>query len=378
MKIGILTLPLHSNYGGILQAYALQTVLEKMGHEVDHIQKKPDKGHSFMTMPLVYTKRLLVKIFKNNKVKIFTNPHKKELLIHTHLITFIRRYINVKYIKTLNSLNPEDYDGIVVGSDQIWRRDYYDKKYRNIMLSSNPEDGFLSFAKEWKIKRVAYAASLGFDRWDYTQKETNNIHNLLNQFTGISLREKSGVDLFRINLGMNPMHVLDPTFLLTQDDYNKIIEEEKSKPFKGDVLCYILDDNEKKRNIISDIIKKHSLSPYYINPKVDLNIPVEENILPSVGTWLKGFRDAKYIITDSFHACVFSIIYNKPFIAIGNNGRGLTRFESLLSTFKLNHLLVSENSKDIDLLKDFDWNQVNSVLEIEKKKSIDFLKSSLK
>ena len=108
------------------------------------------------------------------------------------------------------------------------------------------------------------------------------------------------------------------------------------------LFCYVLDRNTIKDNIIKDIAKNMKLTPYYVNANVyDSYSPIKDRIQPAVEKWLYGFRDSDYVITDSFHACVFSIIFHKQFAVIGNEERGMARFNSLLS------LLFSTSFVDI-------------------------------
>lgn len=108
-------------------------------------------------------------------------------------------------------------------------------------------------------------------------------------------------------------------------------------------------------------------------------LPATERIQPAVETWLRGFHDANFVVTDSFHACVFSIIFNKPFIAIGNLGRGMTRFTSLLNRFGLQSRLIADSDKtNFEMPSDIDWDKVNTVLEESRKVSLQYLKNALK
>lgn len=114
------------------------------------------------------------------------------------------------------------------------------------------------------------------------------------------------------------------------------------------------------------------------NPyEYDDSRPVKERIKPSIETWLRGFYDAEFVVTDSFHACVFSILFKKQFIVVGNETRGMSRFYSLLNMFGLEDRLVAENS-DIRLNNDIDYNLVYKKYSELKDASLDFLKQSLK
>lgn len=106
-------------------------------------------------------------------------------------------------------------------------------------------------------------------------------------------------------------------------------------------MTYILNPSSKKTTFINEVAKAKGLIPFSVNnSNVKQTAPIEQRIMPSIEKWLQGFNDAKLVVTDSFHACVFSIIFNKPFIVLGNHERGNARFDSLLKLFDLHDNLV--------------------------------------
>lgn len=337
MKIAILTLPLHTNYGGILQAYALQTVLERMGHEVTVITKDKRVPITTRLLFLSIPKRILSKLC-GKKVDIFrefkwNNTYKK---ISENIAPFIDRYIKQDN-RFLEKIKPTDYDMIVVGSDQIWR-----PKYIHNTLRSSVKNAYLDFAKFWNIGRIAYAASFGTDEWEYSTEETDLIKPLLGKFNSVSVRELSGITLCREFLDTVAELVLDPTLLLSQCDYLSLCSLPMEESNKGILFNYVLDDSQEIDNFIRKVAVEKGLAPKRVGAKIDdRSAPIEERIQPSIENWLMGFKEASLVITDSFHACVFSIIFHKPFIAIGNVSRGLSRFDSLFEQFELqDHLLT--------------------------------------
>lgn len=375
MKVGILTLPLHANYGGILQAYALQTVLERMGHEVVVFQNDYDGIRRFpvTNLPLIWGKRFFRKI-KGSSSPVFLEWQKKrELTIVTqHVQQFINHNIHTYKVEDLTSIPNGEFDVIVVGSDQIWRRSYVCRIWK-----TDIQNVFLRFASEWKIKRVAYAASFGIDRWDYSAKETSECASLVKKFDGISVREDSGISLCSKYFGVKVEHVLDPTMLLSKDDYIKLIEQSRVPKNEGTLFSYILDRNVMIDSFVNRVAADHGMKPYSITLSADYSMPVEKRIKPSVETWLRGFYDAELVVTDSFHGCVFSIIFGKPFIALGNLNRGMSRFNSLLRMFDLEDHLINEvnnysSETKYQLLKD-----IGERLKTLQNESIDFLYGSL-
>lgn len=370
MKIGILTLPLHTNYGGILQAYALQTVLERMGHEVILI----DKG-----WPPHYTLFKNIKIFAKNVIKKFLNRgerlswhrmfgNKEIEAEHSLTFKFVKKYINRKVVPNLYSIREGEYEGFVVGSDQIWREHHY----RPI------ENAFLDFAKDWSVKRISYAASFGTDVWEYSEEQTILCSSLIKKFDGVSVRESDAVNLCKHYLEQDAIHVLDPTLLLSPIDYITNINIENEHKSKGDFLVYILDMTEEKQQIVNYLSEKYHLTPFVVNSKCeDKSQPLSKRIQPPVEQWLRGFYDAKFVFTDSFHACAFAINFNKPFFVFGNKKRGMSRFESLLNTFGLSDRLIqSKSDVEICLCQEIDWVSVNNLLNENRMRSMDFLISS--
>lgn len=340
MKIAILSLPLGSNYGGLLQAYALQTVLQRMGHTVEVCQKIPTSSHSKWIMSLVYVKRIWTKLFKNKHIHILDSQFRKEReIISQNTSKFIDKYFNLKHLKFPSNIGRNDYDAIIVGSDQVWRTRYF-----KTLWLSNIQDAFLGFTKGWDIKRIAYAASFGTDNLkEYTEKEIQLCREALARFCAVSVRESSGITICENKFGKEAVHVLDPTMLLSKEDYISLVKASNVPESPGDLLCYILDPTHFKEEIINKIARDKGLTPFHTCAQEDnYALPLEQRIQPPLEQWLRGFMDAKYVVTDSFHACVFSIIFNKPFLAIGNAKRGLARFNSLLFQFNLQDRLIFE------------------------------------
>lgn len=375
MKIGILTLPLHSNYGGILQAYALQTVLERMGHEVVVFQNDYDgiKRFPIRKLPFIWGKRILRR-FNGNSSPIFLEyQKKKEMPIVTQYIhKFISQNINIYKVGNLNSISKDMFDAIIVGSDQIWRRSYTRRIWK-----TDIQNAFLQFASEWDIRRVAYAASFGIDNWDYTDKETIECSSLAKQFDGISVREDSGLLLCTKYLGVNAEHVLDPTMLLSAEDYINLIERAEVSKNVGSLFSYILDNNSKKTDFVNRLAERHKMKTYGITLSADYSLPIDKRINPSVETWLRAFYDAELVVTDSFHGCVFSIIFGKPFIALGNEKRGMSRFSSLLEMFGIEDNLV-QNINDYSIERSYSLSEdVIYRLSAFQERSLNFLMMSL-
>lgn len=347
MRIAILTIPLNANYGGILQAYALQTTLEKLGnHEVvvldnPYLLKMPPK----FLRPFVYAMRLV-----GRKLGMYHGNIKKEVAKNTYCANtyhFVNTNIHEYYINGLEDIPKDRFDAIVVGSDQIWRSYFF-----HLYFGEMP-DAFLRFTNGWNIKRIAYAPSFGVEKWEYSEAETEECKKYIQKMDAVSCREVEGVEMCKKHLNCDTVkHVLDPTMLLTKDDYQKFVTINKEKT--GKLLVYVMDPTEDKQRLIDTIASKYCLVPNSIY-KSGVKSP------PSVEFWLQQFEDAEFVVTDSFHACVFSIIFGKEFIVYGNKNRGLSRFTSLLRMFGLEDRLILSFDEYID--KEI----VSSITESQKK-----------
>lgn len=373
MKIGILTHYIHYGYGGVLQNYALQTVLKSLNHEPITLRcswgKKNDLFHSIRNMLSLMAHRLL-----NIDTKSITQ--KQDDYITKEVEPFIGQYIKITsnndsaealYNSTIN----ENCDAIIVGSDQIWRRDF-----------PYLEECFLNFTQGLKLKKIAYAASFGVDEWEYDNELTAKCRVLANKFDAISVREQSAIKLCNDYFGVNSEFVLDPTMLLEREIYIKIIEDSGERKSDGELFSYILDKNPSKEEVVNRIAKQLNQRRYECMPEYEtsyLNIirHPQESVYPPITRWLRSIYDADTIITDSFHGTVFSIIFNKPFYVLINKNRGAARFTSLLSLFGLEHRVIN-SSGSVALDQPIDWNRVNLLLDEMKKKSLAFLQNALK
>ena len=378
MKIGILTQPLHANYGGLLQNYALQQVLLRAGHQVETIDWFSPSVNSLHER-LYRIKRYVLSILNPGKYPklryAITEEERKVIQRNTN--HFISSYINhTEKVRSkegfIAKAKEGNYDVYVVGSDQCWRPRY------NVFLSSM----FLDFAKDDKVKRIAYAASFGTDQWEFTPIQMEICAPLAQLFDFVSVREDSGIKLCKEHLGVDAVHVLDPTMLLTKEDYIRLIEAEKEPKAKGTLFNYILDPNAEKSGFIKNVAHKKGLTTFQVLPKCqaetrtkqDVKNRIQECVFPGVTTWLRAFMDADMTIVDSFHGMVFSIIFNKPFWVIGSANRGMSRFTSLLKVFHLeDHLLDAKQLQDVDIDCPIDWQSVNALLQQKRNECINLL-----
>lgn len=374
MKIGILTQPLHNNYGGLLQNFALQTVLNELGHEVYTINISRKGYHlTFMKMASI-AKRSFLRILGHDIVIRAWPTEQESEIISQNTRQFVKR--NIKTTKSITQklnqrlIKEYEFDAYIVGSDQVWRPCY----------SPQQPTYFLDFLKNnSNVKKLAYAASFGVSEWEFNKKQTVYYGELLKLFDAVSVREDSGVELCKRYFDVDATHLLDPTMLLNKEEYISLVEKMNISKSPGNLFIYILDKNEDKSAIVNSVADQFKLDPFSVMPKRSFSEPgrkdINDCVFPPVEEWIRGFIDAEFVITDSFHGTVFSILFNKPFIAIANKRRGLARFESLLKLFQLEDRLVFPTDNfNIDNLNEINWEKTNAILVREKKRSMEFIK----
>lgn len=362
MKIAIITQPLGHNYGGILQNYALQQLLINLGHDPITLEKDYRQHISILQLILELPKRIFTKYFLKKREFILSEYNYNTIKTKSKkLFPFVAKYINHKYIKDHSLANFINYDSIIVGSDQVWRPIYNCGLLEKMFLSFIPESS--------NIKRIAFGASFGTFEWEFTDEQTSLCQNLIQNFDAVSTREIDGVDLCKIHLNRkDAVNVLDPTLLLEKDDYLKLC---KDIPITNEDLlfAYILDVDTNAKDQLEKIAQDKRLKLKLVSADSECSLSVDE--------WLAMFRDAKMVITDSFHGTVFSIIFNKEFYSIANQSRGGSRFSSLLGQFNLSNRLFNCIFDINYALKSINWGKVESLKQIKQQESINFLINSI-
>jgi len=371
MKICILTQKLGNNYGGILQAFALQFYLKQEGHIVETVHHPGNQRISFRVI-LFIVKQAIKKYILQRKVNSiipFWIYKKKQNIVYQNMYNFIKQHITLTpLITNFKKLNQRGYGAYIVGSDQVWRPKYNKHQFKEM---------FFSFVKKDDVKKLSYAASFGVDYLEFTEQQIKKVSKLLKKFDAVSVREKSGVSLCRDHFHIEAQQVLDPTMLLSKSDYLALISPSKFEGVpegRGSLFIYVLDQSPEVSQLVQQIADELHEKPYYFLPT--LNEPI---IMPSVTTWLKGFANAQFVVTDSFHGTVFAILFNKPFLVYANKQRGATRFHSLLKMFRLEDRLVLDTQENVieKVKKTIDWENVNQILEKERTFSSAFLKNAL-
>lgn len=366
MKIGIITITDGQNYGNRLQNYALQTSLQKMGLEAETIYRKTFRDKIDFV-------RIIKNIIKSCIGKYNPYPY---LLRKIKFKNFNRRYINFsKYCIGENSA-PNDlkreYDYFVCGSDQIW----------NPLIPiciDDIENGFAQFADY--NQRIAYAASFGIGK--IPEKFRCEYQRLLNGMKNISVREESGVTIVKELINKEVNHVLDPTLLLSKEEWLEIKEKPRWLEEKPFILTYFLGgQDEKLKTYIKNIAREKNLNIIDLSIEFISNNEIKNNnyfsVDPSEFIWLINKCDL--MLTDSFHGSVFSIIFNKPFrvfkrksVENGNNMN--TRIDTLFNLFGLSN--YGDLNESIDDLFKCNYGKYRQVIEYEQKRSIEYLKNAL-
>ena len=390
MKIGILTLPLSSNYGGILQCYALQTVLERMGHEVVVLDRasaastSPSAGLILLRCGSVL-KCLFRRYILGKKNIAILSPwsriyviDKSELIDNSLLLKFVRKHINItRPLRSsealLKCVKRQKLDCLIVGSDQVWR-ECYSPFLTDCFAGFLPEDD--------KMLKITYGASFGTSEIPISEPMLETCKRLSSRFDAIAVREKSAVGLVEQYFGKHAELVLDPTLLLDADDY--VIERQKTAcsvtAGQDTLVSYVLDIDEKKAKISNEVADTLGLKERFMGFRPQKTDGSPDKMIP-VQSWLDNFRNASFVVTDSFHGCVFSIINRKPFIAIVNHSRGADRFVSMLSQLGLEGRMVNDyeefNARRSELIAPIDYTKVYSKLQKLKAHSLGYLSGML-
>ena len=356
MRIGIVTQPLEMNYGGILQNWALQQALRRLGHDpiaIDAYERYSTPHYLYNWMRTALS-RILGK--KANWPKRYCGSLRNELMGQ-----FVEQHIaktRVMWDYKRSVVNRYHLDALVVGSDQVWRARYN---------GGHLEDMYLRFAEGLPLKRVAYAASFGIDEWEYSPEQTASCSALAQQMDAISVREASGVDLCREHLGVDATCVLDPTMLLDAVGYQDIIDDQwdAGEPY---LAVYCLDITPAKEEFFNRLAQERGLTVRYYSAGWKSTL--------TVGQWLAMFSHASLVVTDSFHGTVFSILFGREFYTMCNPGRGNTRIVGLLRDLALEDRLVSDSEPVEPADSTVNWEDVYARLEKRRQESQAFLEKA--
>lgn len=346
------------NYGNRLQNYATQLFFENQGFKVETVSFEKE----------LFTKKIIIKYILQ-KLSGYKLPGDKTYWKFDveRILTFAK--FNKKYIKTRHVSSIDEIDSssdfFVAGSDQIWNPSWY---------ASQPlkKDMYLlTFAPS--EKKVCMAPSFGVD---YLPKEWQGFFKeQLQTFPNLSVREQAGADLIYKLTGRKAEVVIDPTLLLEKSEWLKFIRQPKKIDCsQGYILTYFLGGRNIKQNVyISEIADKYDLKIYNL-----LDRDNQDLYAVSPTEFLYLIKNAKLIFTDSFHACVFSFLFDRPFLVYKRNGAEnnmFSRIDGLLNTFLLTRK-CAEDGINTDLFE-CNYSEGKEILVDKRIKAIEFLDKSM-
>ena len=351
--IGIMGMWYGANYGSVMTYYALNTVLSRLGYSVLMLDKQA-----------VETKGFEFELDDTSHARVFAKTHYKNFAPS----------LPVEDMKVLNNY----CDTFMLGCDQVWNF---------TIAKSYGLNYYLDFANSDK-KRIAYASSFGHEVSFTPLEKVAGVTRELQKFDAISVREESGVRVLKDEFGIKGTQVLDPVFLLDENDYNELVKESNLDIQEDYMLAYILNPTDEIRESLLKISEKKNLKLINIldgNPnkferfKKALNLP---NTVSDITTqdWLYYIKNAKCVVTDSCHGASFAAIFGTPFVIINNENRGAARFNSLSEMLDIKERYFTnpgEITKRCDLLETYDRNKHNKIISMEKQRSMTWLKEAL-
>ncbi|MBO6061278.1 MAG: polysaccharide pyruvyl transferase family protein [Clostridia bacterium] len=348
MSKPVATITFHwaTNYGGVLQAYALQQAIKKLGAETEIIDFVPRRVRLMIVLSDLRSRR-----FSEFKKERSIASFRKEYLTLSK-----RHYGSVRALKKAGA----DYDRIISGSDQVWNYSFITSYGKKPMLSY-----FLDFAGE-SVKRFAYAVSFGANKMpaDYPALVSGEVK----KFSAVSVREDTGLDIVA-SMGVPAKVVCDPTVLLTEEDYAAVIPEQTSRaPY---IYSYIIHKGQ-------DTAHKIESAAARLLPECEL---IRTAPTDGVREWLAGIKGAELVVTNSFHGMMLSLILGRPFIAVPVEGHDMNaRVENVLRAAGLeNRLLASSEEEKVSAVINapIDRAAVSAALEAMRKDGYAFLRSCI-
>ena len=368
MKIAVITRHSVPNYGSLLQSYATQKAIEKLGHDSEIINyTRYEERYENLADTLIKGKKWDKNVILRTIYKLIQTPNYSKMYkkFYEYRKNFLKEteleYGNIDELKE----NIPDADVYCSGSDQIWGK---------IGTSNYDESYFLEFAKGKKC--IAYSSSFG--KTELNEELDKNLEKLLDKYSKILVRESSAKELLEKRNIKNVEHVLDPTFLLSQEEWGKLAKKSKKEIKEKYILVYQLHDNKEFDRYAKKMAEIKKMRLLRISPSLYHFTRSGKLIyLPTQFDLLKYFLNAEYVLTDSFHATVFSIIFNKKFVDVLPFNKTGTRIESILNLLGIDNRIL-KNFEDMTLIDaDINYDRVNVRLNNEREKSLDLFKKAI-
>lgn len=364
-KIGILTFHASHNYGSMLQAYALQTFLESLGNKVEIINLRNFYNSVMYSFPLNYKylgKRKVLSSFKH----IFRLYHEcKKWMMFEKFLSHQLHLSNNKYYSwsdIKNEIYDREYDVIITGGDQIWNMRCYDFDQSYYL----PE-------KLKGIKKMSYCPSMGGHFLsEITEREKDFIKTTLSDYDLISVREKT-MQLFLSNLlHKNIKVVVDPTLLVEEEVYDKLVGNQPL--IKGDYIFYYSPFRREGAEKIALSIGEQTGLP--IITSIHCHPKMKDYLDVGPCEYLNLIKYAKYVVGQSFHLIVFSLIFHKLFIAV--NGSNDHRMRNILELYGLEKRGDFNESNCMQVLREsIDFDRIDTIMAKTRMESQLFIEKSL-
>ena len=375
MKVGILTLPPHFNYGGVIQNWAMHQLLLEMGHTPETIFLVRSIAKASLLVKLrrcaSFLKRIVTRILLRDDRIMIRNPFRSDYNPEYMDERFVASLSQSPKIDSMSKLQgliaASEYQAFVVGSDQVWRQEY----------SPRIETFFLDFlADDDLAKKIAYSVSFG-KKCNYIASDKMPLcRELIKRFDAVSVREDEGLDILKNDFGYDKaIKTLDPTLLISPSVYDGLIKQSDRAVAERYIAAYILDVESWKTEICGESAERLGCGIKWESVIFQGRKPL------TISQWLAMIADSEFVVTDSFHGCIFSIIFRKPFITIVNNERGRSRFVSLLGTLGLEGRMVCSSEeytkRKSELFSPIDYSKVEIILTHQIEISRKFLSNAL-
>ena len=370
MKIGLVTIYSVPNYGSVLQAFATQTLLQKIGHDcriIDYAYPNEWHYNHGFKKPSLF-RRLLNSIMVMIGAKVPYRKHKLLAEFRKKYFCFTPKYMDYDHLQREDW---NDFDIIAVGSDQVWNPTYH-RGDKTFLLSFLPEEK----------KRISIASSFAIT--ELPEQFEKKYREGLKLFSSISVREEDGAKIINQQLGINTgvFVCLDPTLLLSKEDYTHIFKRTKisKRPF---ILYYMLSYAFEPRPYIFEVVEywKNRLGidevialEGYTKDRCEMK-NAEDSTIPE---FIDYFSNASLVITSSFHGTAFALNFSRPLISVVPNNKYDNRQRNLCQSLGASNCIVEVGQSLVDINPYYDVNKVEINLEKKRFQCINWIERAVK